>query len=95
MKKDLGKLYDGDFYAKHIERASKSAAIVLGLLFEHYKPHSVLDVGCGQGAWLASAESLGARTLKGMDGKWVREEALLSKNIDFSVVNFEETVSSP
>ena len=92
MKKNLSKLYDKDFYSKHNKGISMSAAIVLGLLYEHYKPQSVIDVGCGQGAWLASAEFLGARTLKGIDGKWIREKALLSKNIDFSAVNFEDSM---
>lgn len=90
MKKKLGNLYNDNFYSKHISGMSKSAEVVLGLLYEHYKPQAVIDIGCGQGAWLASAESLGSTTLKGMDGKWVREEALLSKNIDFSAINLEE-----
>lgn len=58
MKKNLGKLYDEDFHSRHIEGRSKAAAIVLGLLYGYYKPKSVIDVGCGQGTWLASAESL-------------------------------------
>ena len=83
MKKNLSKPYDEDFYSAINERTSKSAAVVLGLLYEHYKPRSVIDVGCAEGAWLATAESLGSKILKGIDGEWVREEALLSKNIDF------------
>ena len=74
MPKNLGKLYDKDYYLRIIEGMSQSAAIVLGLLYEYYKPQSVIDVGCGPGAWLAAAESLGAITLKGLDGEWVIEE---------------------
>ena len=71
---------------------SKSAAIVLGLLYEHYKPQTVIDIGCGQGAWLAAAESLGSKMLKGMDGQWVKKEALLSQHIDFTAVNFDAAI---
>ena len=37
-----------------------SARVVLGMLYQHYVPQSVIDVGCGRGAWLAAAEALGA-----------------------------------
>jgi hypothetical protein len=49
----------------------------------------VIDIGCGEGAWLSSAESLGAKNLKGMDGEWVNEDDLVSQNIDFAEVNFD------
>lgn len=92
MGKNLGEFYDEDFYSKDIEGKFKSAAIILGLLYEQYKPHSVIDVGCARGAWLASAESLGAKILKGLDGAWIGETHLLSKNIDFSPVSFDEAM---
>jgi len=92
MNVNHNKQYDEKFYGEYIEGMSKSAAIVLGLLWEHYNPQRVIDIGCGQGAWLAAAESLGAKTLKGLDGEWVRKEALLSKNIDFMAVNFDEAI---
>jgi hypothetical protein len=92
MNENLDKFYDENFYEEHIEGMSKSAAIVLGLLYEHYNPQRVIDIGCGQGAWLAAAESLGAKILKGLDGEWVTKEALLSKNIDFMAVNFDEAM---
>lgn len=92
MNNNLSKFYNENFYSNHIDGMSISAAIVLGLLYEHYKPQTVIDIGCGQGAWLAAAESLGAKTLKGMDGEWVRKEQLLSKNIDFTAVDFDRAI---
>jgi hypothetical protein len=58
MKKNLSQFYDKDFDSKREKGISESATVVLGLLYAHYKPRSVIDVGCGQEAWLASAESL-------------------------------------
>jgi len=92
MNKNLSELYNENFYSHNIEKMSKSAAIVLGLLYEYYKPQTVIDIGCGQGAWLVAAEYLGAKTLYGIDGEWVRKEELLSKNINFKAVNFDEAM---
>ena len=92
MKDNLNKLYDQTFYSTHGEGMSRSSAIVLGMLFEHYKPRSVVDIGCGQGAWLAAAERLGVQNLTGMDGEWVNRDALFSKNIDFKPVNFDKAI---
>lgn len=86
---NLASVYGDDFYVNLSAGSSSSAAIILRLLFEHYQPDSVIDIGCGQGAWLAAAEQLGVKSLHGMDGDWVNEEKLLSKNIHFSSVNFD------
>lgn len=92
MAKDLNEFYNEDFYNNNLQGMSQSAVIILGLLYEHYKPNKVIDIGCGQGAWLATAESFGAEIIKGLDGEWVNRERLLSKNIDFEAVNFDETM---
>ena len=78
----LSKLYDMNFYSRNLEGMTNSAKEVLTLLYEYYRPQSVIDMGCGRGAWLAIAESLGSTKLKGLDGSWVKKEELLSKNIN-------------
>lgn len=87
--KQLEQFYDGKFY-KDPRGSIRSAQIILGLLFKFYQPQSVVDFGCGVGGWLAAAEALGSKTLKGFDGDWVPKESLFSKNIDFVPVNLEE-----
>lgn len=82
--------YDGNFYEHLAPGMANSAAVVLGLLFEHFKPESVIDVGCGWGAWLKEAEKLGAQDLQGIDGIWVEKEKLLSPKIVFEAANFEK-----
>ncbi len=90
--KELIKQYDQRFYDAYADGVSNSARIVLGRLFQVYQPFSVVDFGCGQGGWLAAAESLGATILKGFDGPWVRKGSLLSSSIDFTPVDFEKFV---
>lgn len=85
-------IYTPRFYSRNFEDKAKSAKIILGLLYQFYKPQSVVEFGCARGAWLAVAESLGAERLKGFDGEWVKQETLFSKNIDFTACNFEEAM---
>ncbi len=69
-----------------------SANAVLGKLFEKFKPDSVVDVGCGYGAWLAAAESLGSQTLVGLDGDWVKSDELYAQSIDFRPQDIEKSI---
>jgi SAM-dependent methyltransferase len=85
--------YPQGFYDYFVNRSYQSARVILDLLFSVYKPRSVIDVGCGAGAWLAAAESLGCTVLDGVDGNWVDPAKLLSKKINFSAVDFEEQLS--
>jgi len=92
MSNDLGSHYDDVFYKKQIDGSVRSAMAVLGHLFKYYTPTSMLDIGCGRGAWLASAERLGVETLHGLDGSWVKSDELMSSNIIYSPVDMEESI---
>jgi SAM-dependent methyltransferase len=61
-------VYGPDFFAKHHAGAERSARSVLPLVLELVEPGSVIDVGCGSGAWLAEAERLGVSDYLGVDG---------------------------
>jgi SAM-dependent methyltransferase len=92
MSDHYKKLYNNDFYETHAAGMSHSATIVLGQVYKLFSPKSVIDIGCGQGAWLSAAESLGATTLKGHDGDWVIRKNLFSKNIDFVPANLADSL---
>lgn len=47
--------------------ALRSAERVLPLVFDLIQPTSVIDVGCGDGAWLSVAKSLGVSRVLGVD----------------------------
>jgi SAM-dependent methyltransferase len=79
--------YDQAFYDAFSENSAQSAALLLGVLYRVYRPRSVVDVGCGTGAWLAAAETLGSTRLKGLDGQWVPKERLMSRHIEFEAVD--------
>jgi len=68
--------YDFDWHEMHGERTEQSARRVLGWLHEATPYASVLDVGCGDGRWLARAQAAGAAEILGLDGPWTDREAL-------------------
>jgi SAM-dependent methyltransferase len=85
-------IYDREFYASSLDGSLRSANLVLNVLYEMYTPHSVIDFGCGRGAWLAAAKKLGSKKLKGLDGRWIRPDDLLDPEIEFEVVDFEQVL---
>jgi SAM-dependent methyltransferase len=55
----------------------RSAEVVVPLIVDQLKVNSVLDVGCGAGAWLAEYRRLGLPTYIGVDGEYVNTSTLL------------------
>jgi len=64
-----------------------SASIILKILFEYVEPHSVLDIGCGLGTWLAVAQELGIAEIRGVEGSWLDRTRLA---IDPSLVDLRD-----
>lgn len=86
---DRAQHYDKAFFEGFAEDSARSAGIVLGHLFETMRPASVLDVGCGVGAWLKAAQDLGAHSVRGLDGPWVSAEQLRIPAEAFERIDFE------
>lgn len=75
--------------AANSESRIAAARTILTPLFHAFSPISVLDVGCGLGAWLQVAKELGADTIQGVDGPWIDTaklsiptETFLAQNLD-------------
>jgi 2-polyprenyl-3-methyl-5-hydroxy-6-metoxy-1,4-benzoquinol methylase len=60
-------LYSKNFFSRTIRIEQPSAAAVAGILFRHFSPRSVIDVGCGVGIYLKEFEKLGVEIF-GLDG---------------------------
>lgn len=69
--------YDDIFFEYVNSGAIRSAKIVLPLLLNQLPVKSVLDVGCGQGAWLSVWSDLGIPVVVGIDGAYVNKTRLL------------------
>ncbi len=69
--------YDSTFFNYLNAGALRSARRVLPVLRKQLHIDSVLDVGCGQGAWLSIWKELGTSTVLGIDGDYVDRTRLL------------------
>jgi SAM-dependent methyltransferase len=63
--------YDAAFF-DYVNTTSRAAAnLIIPILNAALGPDSVLDVGCGQGEWLAAWERSGVNDVLGIDGDYV------------------------
>lgn len=69
--------YDARFFDYVNSGAIDSARLLLPHLLRILNVESVLDVGCGQGAWLSVWQELGVSDTIGIDGEYVDSSQLL------------------
>ncbi len=77
--------YDDAFFDYVTRSASRSASVITPILHEVLEIRSVLDVGCGLGAWLKFWGALGIDDCMGLDGPHVDHSALLMDSNSFLV----------
>ena len=76
-------LYDASFFGQNVVGSLTSARAVLSMLFQYLKPASIVDVGCGLGAWLKAAKELGVDDVLGIDGDYVDRDTLVIPKASF------------
>src|ERR1700722_8934198 len=69
--------YDASFFDYVNASARTAAGRIVPLVQQQLAPPSVLDVGCGQGAWLAVWQQHGVHDVFGVDGSYVDRGRLL------------------
>jgi SAM-dependent methyltransferase len=60
--------YTPEYHQELEASARRSAEVVVPMLIELIRPTSVIDVGCGKGAWLAVFREEGVEDIWGVDG---------------------------
>jgi len=63
-------LYNDAFYKYLEEQAKLAAPAVFDILKPIMKPRTVVDVGCGDGSWLRTANTVFDCEVLGVDGDW-------------------------
>jgi SAM-dependent methyltransferase len=64
-------------YADWLNGSLESARVVVPLVVSAVEPKSVVDVGCGLGAWLVAFQEAGVDDVLGVDAPWVEQAQLL------------------
>jgi SAM-dependent methyltransferase len=75
--------YDREFFAWLDEGSVSSARVVAPIVLDLLPVRSVVDVGCGLGAWAGVFRSLGVERVIGIDGAYVDRSALAIPEADF------------
>ena len=68
--------FDTAYFEWQGDSAERSARAVVPLVLERLRPSSVVDVGCGSGAWLKVFRDHGVVDVVGVDAPYVQHEAL-------------------
>lgn len=68
--------YTPCFYEALRDGSKRSAEVIVPLVLEFLPVRSVVDVGCGDGSWLAVLRRLGVTDVLGIDGEYVASDLL-------------------
>lgn len=79
--------YGDDFYAYQQVGSLASARSVAPIVMRQLRPLTILDVGCGAGAWVHAYDECGAHHVVGVDADYVRPEQLLFDPAHFHAID--------
>ncbi len=68
----ITKEYGEDFFDDQAEKSYKAAKQTIPILMDLLNPRSVVDMGCGVGAWLKAFQEAGATRILGVEGDYVK-----------------------
>lgn len=86
----MSELYSAAYHDTNGRWAEASAAVVVPLVVELLHPTSVVDVGCGVGAWLKEFEARGVDNVLGLEGETVPDDAVLLDDDQMLRCDFRE-----
>ncbi|MEQ9565224.1 MAG: hypothetical protein RLN85_05310, partial [Pseudomonadales bacterium] len=83
--------YSPEFF-NMIHGSDRQAAVILGELFKHYVPNSVIDLGCGTAGYVKVAKAMNPEMTKaiGVDGDYVPRDKLHIDEKDFIAKDLEK-----
>jgi hypothetical protein len=87
--------YSAEFFDRHAGRALSSARAIVPSVLDIVRPNSVVDVGCGIGAWLSVFREHGIEDVLGIDGDYVHRSQLLIPQHCFRSHDLEQPIALP
>lgn len=83
-------IYSNNFFKNVDICALQSAEHFYDAFLNHFNINSILDVGCGRGAWLSIAKRKGVSSVFGIDGDYVDLKTLLISQNEFEKKDIEQ-----
>jgi len=90
MAEETNTVYNDQFFDYLTERSLQSARVVIPNLLNFVNPKSVIDIGCGQGAWLRAFQECGIKIVYGLDGPYIIQSKLLIDPANFGMVDLSQ-----
>lgn len=87
-------VYNSEFYTDMQVSSLTSAKEIIPLLVNRYQPVSVVDVGCGTGAFAQEFILQGIHDVTGYEGGWMRDTETLLKKDKYVYVDFTNGIES-
>ncbi len=85
--------YNEEFYSVITPSAINSAEEIIPMIINLVRPQSVIDIGCGIGAWLSVWDKFGIKDYVGVDGNYINTARLLIDRNKFLPKNLERGFS--
>ena len=85
-------MYDSEFYADMQISSLTSAKEIIPLLMSKYQPISVVDVGCGTGAFAQEFIQSGVKDVIGYEGEWMQGAQTLLEKSKYIYVDFTHEI---
>lgn len=89
----MSKIYTSKFYDYINAGSTRSAKAVVPKVLSLLGPESILDIGCGAGAWCRVWKDHGIQNILGMDGDYVDNDSLLIPNDCFIRANLSTPIN--
>lgn len=87
--------YTTSYYEELSDSSARSAQIIVPFVLELVQARSVVDVGCGVGAWLAAFQRFGVDDVLGVDGDYVDRNLLQIPKDRFQAADLSTPLSLP
>lgn len=81
------------FHDVKIHHDTSSPDIIIPIILETINPKSVIDIGCGLGAWLQSFSKQGVTEILGVDGDYIDRTKILIPKENFVTANLSEELN--
>ena len=84
--------YGEKFYRIQKNFSYQAALVIIPFVTQYIHPHTVIDVGCGVGTWLAAWQKIFGAEVYGIDGDYVDRSQLFIDEEFFQPFNLEERI---